>query len=124
MMITLYFEKVKEGRLSNTFTTDTYYDESVYLKEKSEDSYICVLDEKDFVKQQAYAYFIKNDYIAIDKWYVNRFDEATSDGLIIDIEVDFAAMFRDNLGLYDECRECFDMTMRKVYDSIFKKYTD
>lgn len=34
MMITLYFEKVKEGRLSNTFTTDTYYDESVYLKEK------------------------------------------------------------------------------------------
>lgn len=70
MMITLYFEKVKEGRLSNTFTTDTYYDESVYLKEKSEDSYICILDEKDF------------------------------------------------------CRECFDMTMRKVYDSIFKKYTD
>ena len=123
-MITLYFEKVKEGRLSNTFTTDTYYDESVYLKEKSEDSYICILDEKDFVKQQAYAYFIKNDYISIDKWYVNRFDEATSDGLIIDIEVDFAAMFRDNRGLYDECRECFDMTMRKVYDSIFKKYTD
>lgn len=124
MMITLYFEKVKEGKLANTFTTDTYYDESVYLKEKSEDSYICILIEKDFVKQQAYAYFIKNEYISIDKWYVLRFDEATSDGLIIDMEVDFAAMFRGNIGLYDECRECFDTNMKKVYDSIFKRYTD
>lgn len=123
-MITLYFEKVKEGKLANTFTTDTYYDESVYLKEKSEDSYICILIEKDFVKQQAYAYFIKNEYISIDKWYVLRFDEATSDGLIIDMEVDFAAMFRGNIGLYDECRECFDTNMKKVYDSIFKRYTD
>ena len=33
-MITLYFEKVKEGHLKNTTHSDTYYDESIYLKEK------------------------------------------------------------------------------------------
>lgn len=123
-MITLYFEKVKEGQLKNTTHSDTYYDESIYLKEKPDGTFICILDEEEFVKQQAFAYFIKNGYLDISKWYVLRFDEATSDGLIIDIEVDFADMFKDNPGLYSECRECFDLSMKRLYDFVFMCYKD
>lgn len=123
-MITLYFERVKDGQLKNTTISDTYFDESLFLKEKPDGTYICILSEDEFVKQEAYAYFIKNKYISIDKKYVLRFDQATSDGLIIDIEVDFAAMFKENPGLYDECRECFDLNMKKLYDFAFQYYTD
>ena len=123
-MITLYFERVKDGQLKNTTISDTYFDESLFLKEKPDGTYICILSEEEFVKQEAYAYFIKNKYISIDKKYVLRFDQATSDGLIIDIEVDFAAMFKENPGLYDECRESFDSNMKKLYDFAFQYYTD
>lgn len=121
-MLTLYFEKVKEGELKSVTHSDTYYDESVYLKEKPDGTFISILSEEDFVKQQAYAYFIKNGYISIDKRYVLRFDESTSDGLIIDIEVDFSKMFQENIGLYDECRECFDVSLKRLYDLIFICY--
>lgn len=38
-MITLYFERVKDGQLKNTTISDTYYDESLFLNEKQNEQF-------------------------------------------------------------------------------------
>lgn len=121
-MITLYFEKADSYDEFAYTVSDTYYDESIYLKETGDGKYLCIFDEEMFVRQEAYAYFIKNGYIDLKKDYVYSFDEATSDGLVIEMEVDFHSMFKKNTGLYEECRNEFEPKMRRMYDSVFRNY--